>query len=465
MRNPIRQRGAGYPAAAIVLLAALFSSMLPACDEEPPVVIEQPGYPGQLRMAVEYRSSFELGMRCGSADTARPIVLRIHCEPRNLTFSFTLFGADTIVVLRGMRKATNYHISLARREGGTTRDSLPPVEVSTLGLSARGFRWEEFRIGEPPSIMNDVWVANDSCILAAGMGMGDPSLGPAKLTELARWDGRRWHTERTYDFGGELTAVFGFSESDIWVANSHAFHYDGKKWTNVSKQFGAYAQWYFRDIWGDRPDNVWFVGARGSIMHWDGVKLTTMNRGPDVTFYSVAGSGDSVAYAVSWFYPPYTGHLWRYRRGVWSVWMTLEGRNQTEANMKYHMKTFLIHGGALWCDETGDLLVGGKYLYSWHAERWRMVEALEGNEISYQPPYHGINSISGNNSADYVMLAGYGMVYHYNGQDFSLERGYWNPADPHAWVGAHISMSGNTVCVGATISDPINRAFVVVGRR
>lgn len=452
------------PGRRVSAFIGLLCLLLFSCSDEPPNVIEDPAFPGLLRMSVEYRSSYELGMRCGSADTGRPILLRIICEPKRIAFNFTCFGTDTVIILRGLSRATPYEVTLLRKTGDATRDSLPPLAVRTLDVAPRGFRWEEIKIGQPPSGLNDVWVGSDSCIYAVGHDLGDPLQGLEKLGHIARWDGHQWNIENREIPTGELWSVFGFSESDVWIGSTHVYHFDGKKWTDISKKYSVYAERDIIDIWGNRPGNVWFVGGNGSILHWDGMKLTSMHESPNIGFAKVTGSSDSVAYATSWSSPYYRA-LWRNKEGGWYPWMGIEPSNPSEANMKYHMVTFLIGGGPLWCDETGTLMVGGKYLYRYRYGKWSMVGNLEGNVLSHDTPWGGFSNMSGNSSADYFMLSYQGMLYHFNGADFSIELPTWNPSDPTSFTPGGLSVKGNTVCIGATIFDPINRALLIVGRR
>jgi hypothetical protein len=445
------------------LLPALLCMVLFSCDEEAHTIVTPAGFPGQLRLSVEYRSSYELGMRCGSADSSRPIRLRIICEPKNIAFSFTCYGTDTVVVLPRLNRATTYSITLLAKDGQATRDSLPAMQVSTLGTSSRGFRWEEIRIGHAPSLMNDVWVGSDSCIYAVGLGFGDPALGISKLGHIARWDGRQWNIENDEIPSGELWSVFGFSESDVWIASTNIYHYDGKRWTNISKKFGVYPRYYIYDIWGNRPGNVWFVGSKGSRLHWDGSELRAMHTSEHLHFRSVTGSGDSVAYAFAITESGWDGTLYRFRNGVWLHWMEVRSLDPTGGNLNGHLSHFIVGRAQLWCDETGGLLAGGRYLYRYQYGYWNMVEGLAGNALGADRPWAGFHYLAGNNAADYFMIARYGWLYHYNGEDYSI---LYKAFDPSAsFLPAGLSSAGNTVCFGATITDPINRAVLYVGRR
>ncbi len=52
-------------------------------------------------------------------------------------------------------------------------------------------------------------------------------------------------------------------------------------------------------IWGSGPNDVWAVGAGGSVLHWDGSAWTSASVGTTQSLYAVWGSGPSDVWAVS----------------------------------------------------------------------------------------------------------------------------------------------------------------------
>ncbi len=49
----------------------------------------------------------------------------------------------------------------------------------------------------------------------------------------------------------------------------------------------------FRAVWGTSANNVWVVGAGGSIMHWDGALFSPVQSGTGSDLFSIWGSGPS----------------------------------------------------------------------------------------------------------------------------------------------------------------------------
>ncbi len=52
-------------------------------------------------------------------------------------------------------------------------------------------------------------------------------------------------------------------------------------------------------IWGSGKDDVWAVGAAGSVIHWDGASWRDFSTGSSYTLFGVGGSGPSDVWAVS----------------------------------------------------------------------------------------------------------------------------------------------------------------------
>ncbi len=70
----------------------------------------------------------------------------------------------------------------------------------------------------------------------------------------------------------DLTAIFGFSETDIWAVGDGGaiIRYDGQTWKAVESNTSA----TLLDVWGSAPDDVWAVGGDdefdGVVLHYDG---------------------------------------------------------------------------------------------------------------------------------------------------------------------------------------------------
>ena len=77
---------------------------------------------------------------------------------------------------------------------------------------------------------------------------------------------------------GTLLAIWGTSERDVWTVGgplgnsgfeSLVMRFDGTVWRR-SRPGGTETYWW---VHGTGPNDVWLVGEKGRITHWDGTKF------------------------------------------------------------------------------------------------------------------------------------------------------------------------------------------------
>lgn len=102
---------------------------------------------------------------------------------------------------------------------------------------------------------------------------------------------------------GALLAIWGTSERDIWTVGgplgnsgfeSLVMRFDGNVWKRV-KPGGAETYWW---VHGTGPNDVWLVGEKGRITHWDGTKLEERTSGTTATLFGVWAAAPDDAWAV-----------------------------------------------------------------------------------------------------------------------------------------------------------------------
>jgi hypothetical protein len=95
-------------------------------------------------------------------------------------------------------------------------------------------------------------------------------------TQLDRWNGRKWAVVKS--FPGQVTALSVLGPSDVWVfgglvnkttkAPQGVFHFNGRKWTQVTTALQGGSALNDRNVWA-------YVGTK--IAHYDGRKWTEVN--------------------------------------------------------------------------------------------------------------------------------------------------------------------------------------------
>ncbi len=109
------------------------------------------------------------------------------------------------------------------------------------------------------------------------------------------YDGSTWSPLTPGPGGsGYQLSLWGFSSTDIFMAGaSFVAHYDGSSWTWSI----PIAVWMF-DIWGSVPDDIYAVGDKGVIVHWDGSAWAIVSSPCVKTLNDVWGTSSSDVFAV-----------------------------------------------------------------------------------------------------------------------------------------------------------------------
>jgi photosystem II stability/assembly factor-like uncharacterized protein len=101
-----------------------------------------------------------------------------------------------------------------------------------------------------------------------------------------------------------LFGIWGTGPDDLWAVGGHpdadgiVLRKDANGWRTVAEaptQNGAYFK-----VWGSASDDVFICGQGGTILHWDGSKLSSQPSGvgPEVSLLTVAGRARDDVYVV-----------------------------------------------------------------------------------------------------------------------------------------------------------------------
>ena len=303
-------------------------------------------------------------------------------------------------------------------------EPLPPVECETgyhtcgedsqeccLDTSAHGFDWELHLIGGNLSHFMDVWIENANDIWVVGDIHADSG-----LYNLARWDGENWKLTAIMPSGyvSRINSLFKFSETNIWfAANSLPIQYDGSQYIHYTPSNSQYPGGNdIYDIWGSSPSDIYFAGANGSVVHYDGTVFRSLWTGTTVDLREIHVSDDGE-------------HIFfqgRHNSGYASVLIELyEGR----FNTIYECETLYpengnygyVYSSYLWDDTIYSSTMAGIWQYNYVEKTHHLVP----DEIS-QVAQKYIKVIAGNNANDYIMAGNWFKFIHYNGVDYHFNQ-------------------------------------------
>ena len=282
------------------------------------------------------------------------------------------------------------------------------------------------------SQINDVAVVNDSTIWAVGdffQGvLTTPSGDQRNKSHIVKLNGSCWSYDWIYYDGiyyaHELYDILFFSNSNQWILDGNIWHWNGEKWKLyqlwdmglINEDKGG-----IRALWGPNPDNVYFVGLDGVILHWNGSSLNRMISNTTADLRSIAGI-KGIVWACGKDYITHERVLLEYRDGIWQ---------KKE-----------LPGG--WAPTTGDFLSVGAYGDSLYMAGWSclLIESAKNPNKHRMIHFSHMDSsyIAGvtNYYFNYMLVLGYndiffsckfGRIYHYNGRSL-----YRYPIELDGWM-------------------------------
>lgn len=247
-----------------------------------------------------------------------------------------------------------------------------------------GATWSELSIGLDAPLLNWAHGFSDQDFTVVG-----------NHGTILHYDGQRFTQSATVT-DQNLWGVFGATPDDLWAVGGDGFldgqatilRNRGQGWTKVPVPTLQHPDVFaFFKVWGSAADDIYIVGQRGVVLHWDGAALTELFVGTGEDLVTVYGlSKDRVAIVggrangelITW-----DGTAWKREQliplpGLNAVWFRnpnqvhVGGQSGTLATFNWSTRNFVqevtdadldIH--ALYGDQNGELhAVGGSLLSS-----------------------------------------------------------------------------------------------------
>ena len=194
-------------------------------------------------------------------------------------------GNDTVIIDGGLMPDRDYEYRVDLVDGGRVRVSSESVVVHTLDTTSHEFDWEIDTLGVYGSYLNDVWIVDEDDIWVVGNIETDSG-----EYNVAHWNGEEWELLGIYSNILDLYSIWYFNENDIWVT-SHCFpyHWNGAKWERYHLNDMGIDACVGDGIWASSPDDIYFVGLEGSIVHYDGKDFEKLESGTDIHLRGIWG--------------------------------------------------------------------------------------------------------------------------------------------------------------------------------
>jgi len=213
--------------------------------------------------------------------------------------TINLVKPDSLLYIDSLLPNTTYsfHAAIQPSNQAEVKSNVP--SVATLDTTNHNFTFETFTFGEhSSSILFDVAIIDENNIWAVGEIYMNDSLGQPDphAYNAVHWDGNEWLPQKiTVEFRGNLITpalygVFAFSNNDIWFSSGVPIRGDGENWTQYHLfDMGILGQddGSLKKIWGSNSENVYFVGNKGTIVHYQNGNWTKIESETDLHIYDI----------------------------------------------------------------------------------------------------------------------------------------------------------------------------------
>ena len=219
-------------------------------------------------------------------------------------YSFRMSQADTVIYDSGLSPATSY-IWKTTRSGGRGRTI--ERQATTLDTTSSNFTWQTFSFGEHSSrMLYGVSIIDENNIWAVGEIHMNDSTGQedSQIYNAVHWDGNEWELERVpFEECGilypRIRASFSFGETDHWFARGGGItRYDGVDYTTDCRMNDILAG-SINKIWGNGPQDLYAVGGKGTIVHFNGNSWQKIETNTELDFYDIHGNEQQGVVAVA----------------------------------------------------------------------------------------------------------------------------------------------------------------------
>lgn len=376
--------------------------------------------------------------------------------------SFISTGHDTIIMDTNLSQNTTYSYSARATLRGHTAGASNQITLTTLSPSSHTITWQLYEFGD--FSINELWdvtIVDENDIWAVGeITLTADNVNGFEKRNLVHWDGQNCTMSLVYtkDYLGPgtisdssigvLTSILSFSKDNIWISDfANLNKWDGSEFIHkvlFSKGIsGSYNSQVYH-IGGTDEDNIYCVGAYGTIMHYKGNgRWNKLSTGTDACIDDI------------WPYRDILTGDYRYLCPVTNIFsggerMVLEVDSRDNVHERSWLSDQRI--ASMWTRNGFPIFACGDGIYSNKRGHWESIH----NDYPYYT-----NMIRGNGLNDIFVGGDFGLLTHYNGIGWHV---YTEFLYPVISIINSIDVKGNTIAVAGT-GNRSSKAVLLIGKR
>jgi hypothetical protein len=292
--------------------------------------------------------------------------------------------------------------------------STPAGSIVGVDTTAHNISWKVDTLGTYGSALLDICAVSATSIYAVGVIWDASGKVP---TFVIHWDGTKWSDMRDDSLNwwigaGAAIGVHAISDTALYVVGSRVIdrdalpmiaRWDGKTWKNITPQTPS----VITSIWANSVTNVYAMGNKGRVLHYDGVLWNELNSPTQMDYCDAFGlpGGEIYAVACNQINSYNGGAVVRISGGVVTTVFSqsigrILGIGGTSARDLYAVGDGVLHLGA--------------------EGTWGTVTVPDENVTLY--------GVAADQSNNVVLLGAYGKTIHWSGESWSSYETLYNRA-------------------------------------
>ena len=246
-----------------------------------------------------------------------------------------------------------------------------------------------------------------------------------------KWNGIEWKAVKK---NGGSQAIYGFSNTDIWLAGGGIFQFNGNTWAELTERYPVFNDNIpYTSVWGTSSNDMYFGSTRGKIIHWDGHNAQIAASGYQNPLHDLDGYTEDFIISVGTDLTPPSSTAF-YDGSSWNNYSFVDN------SYSLNSVSIVIPNEIYW---------GGEGIF-------RTLNGVFSRV--FNSGYYVWDIDYNRSNGEIVSCGSFDGVYIYNGQDWTSYQGIASN-DHSSYSG--IFLTGNTIfCVGSNNSQ----ATIIIGK-